>query len=93
MPLRRVMPEISRSTELPVLPEEYKVEKVLGHQWNNALGHRKGQPLGRMEYYVKWSNYPNSESTWEPYKHFASDDCSIICDKLLEYLQLIPIDV
>ena len=37
--------------------EVFSVEKVL----NKRIG-----PGGRIEYLLKWMNYPESESTWEP---------------------------
>ena len=35
---------------------EYEVEKILGKRTIN----------GKIEYKVKWLNYPLEESTWEP---------------------------
>lgn len=91
MPLLNEMPKIFDSTERPVLPDEYKVEKIIAHQWNAAIGHRTGWKLGRMEYKVKWIGF--EECTWEPYEHFASDNCEVVCDKLIQYLHMELIDL
>ena len=39
------------------VPEVFIVEKIVD---------RRHGPSGRVEYYLKWKNYPDSENTWEP---------------------------
>lgn len=51
------------------MSEHYEVEKILGKRNNKN---------GRVEYRIKWLNYPESESTWEPESNLSS------CKKLLE---------
>lgn len=43
--------------------KEYVVEKILNKRVRD----------GSLEYYVKWSGFPDSDNTWEPEKHL---DCT-----------------
>lgn len=49
--------------------EQYEVEKILGK--------RTGKN-GKIEYKIKWLNYPESECTWEPENNLTT------CKKMLE---------
>jgi Chromo (CHRromatin Organisation MOdifier) domain len=42
-----------------LLKEEYEVEAILNKR-------KRGQ---KIEYLVKWKDYPDDESSWEPKKH------------------------
>ncbi len=43
--------------------EEYTVEAILEKRTNRK---------GKLEYLVKWENYPVSQSTWEPLEHLEN---------------------
>jgi hypothetical protein len=43
----------------------YEVEKIEEHRVNQ----------GRLEYFVKWKNYPQSENTWEREDNFIETEC------------------
>ena len=45
--------------------DSYEVEKILQHKKRN----------GRLFYLVKWSNCPESDSTWEPESNFNTTEC------------------
>jgi hypothetical protein len=47
--------------------ESYVVEEILEKR-SNAKG-KSSFSLGKIEYLVKWLNYPLDQSTWEPVKH------------------------
>ena len=45
--------------------EEYEVEEVMDSRVSGRGG-------GRLEYLVKWKNYPIEESTWEPVENLEN---------------------
>jgi chromobox protein 5 len=47
--------------------EEYVVEKILKKRVKN----------GRVEYYLKWKNYPDTDNTWEPEDNLDCHDLLI----------------
>ena len=52
-------PNLSRlSPDLIGGEEEYEVEHILNHR-----RHRRSQ---RLQYFIKWKGYPESDNTWEP---------------------------
>ena len=51
---------------------EYFVEKVLNHAGD------KKKPTS-MSFHVKWLNYDNSHSTWEPWKNLRLYEALHVC--------------
>lgn len=47
---------------MSTLPDLYVVEKILGKRTKNS----------KVEYLVKWENYPHSDNTWEPLVNLES---------------------
>jgi hypothetical protein len=61
-PLKTSIPpsRIKKTNMDPPLKETYEVESIRDHRQRN----------GRIEYFVKWKDYPPEENTWEPEAHF-----------------------
>jgi hypothetical protein len=58
------LPQLSAGPKTQ-LPGRYELEGLIGKRTVN----------GRAEYLVKWSGYPESESTWEAAKQLKQDGC------------------
>ena len=56
----RPPPIIPPEPEMIEGQQEWVVEKVLGKRTNKQGGEEK------VQYLVKWRNYPNDDNTWEP---------------------------
>jgi hypothetical protein len=59
--------------------EEYVVEKIL----------KKRIKGGKVEYFLKWKNYDETENTWEPEDNL---DCQVICFVITSGGGLEPLD-
>ena len=52
---------------------EYKVEKLLDSRIS-----KKGRGQGKLEYLVKWKNYPIEEASWEPEENLENAQDTIL---------------
>ena len=57
--------------------ERYEIEAIRDH--------RVYHKYGRLEFFVKWMNYPESDNTWEPFRMFCEDVPNMVKDYLFNF--------
>lgn len=58
--------------------QRYEIESVRSH--------RVFKKLGRLEFFVKWKDYPEADNTWEPFSMFAQAQPNYIKNYLFDFL-------